>query len=244
MLHSVTKKQKKVLFPSVADQIPEQILTRRIHQGCELILDIGVTAPRSQDYTAIPALLDSGTNATFIDVSVAEWLGLLLTPLNTPIRVFNVDGSHNSAGDITHTTTILMEYLGHCEELTAEVINLGKNSLILGYTWLQKHNLTINWQTGVIKFTRCPRSCLLLHNWAKCLATIDDEEQEGLEYIHQAKIEAPVAKKPVCTPEELVPECYHSYLDIFSEKAASRFLLRKPWDHTIDLKDMFKPKKG
>ena len=28
VLHSVTKKQKKVLFPSIADQIPEQILTR------------------------------------------------------------------------------------------------------------------------------------------------------------------------------------------------------------------------
>ena len=28
VLHSVTKKQKQVLFPSVADQIPEQILTQ------------------------------------------------------------------------------------------------------------------------------------------------------------------------------------------------------------------------
>ena len=61
-------------------------------------------------------------------------MGLPLTPLNAPIRVFNVDSSHNSAGDVTHTTTILMEYLGHREELTAEVTNLGKNSLILGYT--------------------------------------------------------------------------------------------------------------
>ena len=49
-----------------------------------------------------------------------------------------------------------MEYLGHREELTAEVTNLGKNSLILGYTWLQKHNPMIDWQTGMIKFTRCP----------------------------------------------------------------------------------------
>ena len=136
-----------------------------------------------------------------------------------------MDGSRNSAGDITHTTTILMEYLRHREELTAEVTNLGKNSLILGYTWLQKHNPTIDWQTGVIKFTRCPRSCLMLHNWAKRLATLDEEERDGLEYIHQAKVEAPVVKKPVRTPEELVPKCYHSYLDIFSEKAASRFPL-------------------
>ena len=61
--------------------------------------------------------------------------------------------------------------------------------------------------------------------------------------IHQAKVEAP-AKKPTCSPEELVPPCYHSYLNIFSEKAASWFPLRKPWDHAINLKDSFKPKKG
>ena len=45
VLHSITKKQKKVLFPSIANQIPEQIFTQRIHQSCELILDVGVTAP-------------------------------------------------------------------------------------------------------------------------------------------------------------------------------------------------------
>ena len=241
VLHSVTKKQKQVLFPSIADQIPEQIFTRRIHQGHELILDVGIATRHSQDYRTVPALLDSGANATFINVSVAKRLGLPLTPLVNPIRVFNVDSSRNSAGDVTHTTTVLMEYLGHCEELTTEVTNLGKNSLILGYTWLQKHNPSIDWQTGMIKFTHCPRLCLLLHghSQAKRLATLDDEEREGLEYIHQAKVEAPAAKKPVRTPEELVPECYHSYLDIFSEKAASRFPLRKPWDHAIDLKDTF-----
>ena len=76
------------------------------------------------------------------------------------------------------------------------------------------------------------------------LASLDEEdEREALEWIHQAKVEAPT-KKPVRTAEELVPPCYHSYLDIFSEKAASRFPLQKPWDHAINLKDSFKPKKG
>ena len=64
-----------------------------------------------------------------------------------------------------------------------------------------------------------------------------------MEWIHQAKVEAP-AKKPTRTPEELIPPCYHSYLNIFSEKATSQFPLQKLWDHAIDLKDSFKPKKG
>ena len=248
MLHSINKTPKKKIsipLPSIADQIPETIYTHRINQDHKLLIDIGVAVWHSQDYTVIPALLDSRANATFINTLVAERLGLLLEPLMNPIHVFNVDRSCNSAGDVMHTTTITMEYLGHCKELCAEVTNLGKNSLILRYMWLKKHNPVIDWQMGTMKFSCFPHSCHLLQNQAKCLATLDEEaEREGLEFIHQAKVETLAAKKPVHTPEELIPPCYHSYLDIFSEKATSRFPLQKPWDHAIDLKDTFKPKKG
>ena len=85
----------------------------------------------------------------------------------------------------------------------------------------------------------------MLQDRVKRLTTLNEEAGcKGLEFIHQAKIEAPVTKKPVCTPEELMPPCYHSYLNIFSEQATSWFPLQKPWDHAIDLKDMFQPKKG
>ena len=171
-------------------------------------------------------------------------MGLTLEALMNPIQVFNVDGSCNSAGDITHTVHLTVDFLGHREELRAEVTNLGKNSLILGYTWLKKHNPSIDWEKGMVKFHRCPRSCLMLQDHAQRLASLNEEdEREALEWIHQAKVEAP-AKKPIRTPKELIPSCYHSYLDIFLEKAASRFPLRKPWDHAINLKDLFKPKKG
>ena len=84
----------------------------------------------------------------------------------------------------------------------------------------------------------------MLQDHACRLASLDEEaERDALEWIHQVKVEAP-AKKPTRTPEELIPPCYHLYLDIFSEKAASRFPLQKLWDHAIDLKDSFKPKKG
>ena len=206
-------------------------------------MDVGV-ASKSRKFQIIPVLLDSRANTTFINKAVAERLGLTLEALTNPIRVFNMDGSCNSAGDVTHAVNLTVNFLGHREELRTEVTNLRKNSLILSYTWLKKHNPSIDWEKGTVKFSRCPRSCLMLQDQAQRLASLDEEdEREALEWIHQAKVEAP-AKKPVRTPKELVPPCYHSYLDIFSEKAASRFPLRKPWDHAIDLKDSFKPKKG
>ena len=109
-------------------------------------------------------MLDSRATTTFIDTSVAEQLGLLLQALATPICVFNIDGSRNLAGNVTHTTTITMEYHGHREELCAKVMNLGKNLLILGYTWLKKHNPVIDWQMGTMKFSCCPCSCHMLQD--------------------------------------------------------------------------------
>ena len=224
VLHSVNKTQKQVLFPSITDQIPENIYTRHINQDRELLIDVGI-ASKSREFQIIPTLLDSGANATFIDKAVAERLGLMLEALTNPIQVFNVDGSRNSAGDVTHAVSITVDFLGHREALRAEVTNLGKNSLILGYMWLKKHNPSIDWEKGTVKFHRCPRSCLMLQDRAQRLASLDEEDEwEALEWIHQAKVEAP-AKKPIRSPKELVPPCYHSYLDIFSEKAASHFPL-------------------
>ena len=130
VLHSVNKTQKQVLFPSIIDQIPEHIYTRRINQDRELLMDVGI-ASKSCEFQIIPALLDSGANATFIDKAVADRLGLTLEALTNPIRVFNVNGSHNSAGDVTHAVNITVDFLGHREELRAKVTNLGKNLLIL-----------------------------------------------------------------------------------------------------------------
>ena len=126
-------------------------------------MDVGVVS-KSKEFQVIPALLDSGANATFIDRVVAEWMGLMLEALANPIHVFNMDSSHNSAGDVTHAVDITVNFLGHREELCTEVTNLGKNSLILGYTWLKKHNPTIDWGTGTVKFNQCPRSCHMLQD--------------------------------------------------------------------------------
>ena len=70
--------------------------------------------------------------------------------------MFNVDGTKNSAGNITHSADIIIDYQGHREKVTAEVTELGKNQVILGYTWLKKHNPDINWTNREVKMTRCP----------------------------------------------------------------------------------------
>ena len=95
VLHSVNKTQKQVLFPPIADQIPENIYTQHINQNQEFLLDIGVIAWMTRNFHVVSALLDSRANATFINKGVAEWLGLMLEALDNPICIFNIDRSRN-----------------------------------------------------------------------------------------------------------------------------------------------------
>jgi len=44
--------------------------------------------------------------------------------------------------------------------------------------------------------------------------------------------------------EEMVPRRFHKYLKVFEKKESERMLMRKAWNHAIDLREGFVPKKG
>ena len=52
----------------------------------------------------------------------------------------------------------------HQEVVTFYVSDLGHDDLILGYTWLRKHNPKVDWQTQAVQFTDCPLFCSLSVN--------------------------------------------------------------------------------
>ena len=114
-----------------------------------------------------------------------------MTKLKHPILVYNVDGSCNSVGSITHEATLIMIHKGYREKVTFEICDLEKVNLIIGYTWLKKHNLEIDWNTREIEFTRCLAECNMAKpekKKAACKAhafkykasveEVDDEEDE------------------------------------------------------------------
>ena len=41
------------------------------------------------------------------------------------------------------------------------------------------------------------------------------------------------------TVEEIVPRRFHKYLKMFEKKKSERMVIRKTWDHTIDLREEF-----
>jgi hypothetical protein len=44
--------------------------------------------------------------------------------------------------------------------------------------------------------------------------------------------------------ESILPTQYLPWKEVFEQKAAERFPGKRPWDHAIELRDDFKPKKG
>ena len=42
----------------------------------------------------------------------------------------------------------------------------------------------------------------------------------------------------------MVPKKYHQWIKIFGKKQSKRILMRKVWDHVIDVKEGFVPRKG
>ena len=94
-----------------------------------------------------------------MDCNYVQQNRLIIWKLQHAIPVFNMDGSPNEAGSITEIIDAILCYKGHTECTSFAVTSLGKQDIILRFTWLQEHNLEINWQTWEVAMSRCPARC-------------------------------------------------------------------------------------
>lgn len=118
---------------------------------------------------ATSALLDCGTTGMFIDAEYVHKNRLTVRTLVCPIPVYNIDQTANEAGAISRIIDLVLCYKGHMEHAQFAVTSLGKQDLILGYTWLREHNPEVNWQTNIVKMNCCP---------TKCHSCVDEEKAE------------------------------------------------------------------
>jgi len=124
-----------------------------------IILPIKIGTTDTSEVHSVKALLDSGATGNFIDKDFVCTKGISTWSISRPIPVFNVDGSPNEAGQISEVVDVVLRYKIHSERTLLAVSNLGKQSMILGYTWLKDHNLEVDWQTREVQINRCPPRC-------------------------------------------------------------------------------------
>ena len=101
-------------------------------------------------------MIDSGATALFLDHSFIVKNNISLTPLRQPIDLYNIDGSSNQAGRITHFAHLKLTLDGFDEWTDFLATNLGGENVILGLPWLRKVNPHINWQQGQIHIPSRP----------------------------------------------------------------------------------------
>jgi len=180
--------------------------------------------------------------------------------------VYNVDSTLNEGGAIQETIDFIMRIDGHTERATFAVCNLGKKNLIVGETWLKVHNPEIDWITGEIQFSRCPRRCQarLVHaptrqkvddrahhdtrdeSADRLLCVMVDHRTKGdtIASVSQGLAEQAERQKSKKTFEEIMPAEYHTFRPVFDKDSFDELPPRRTWDHAIELKNDASPKVG
>ena len=153
-LYKTKRRLSQTPFFHYFAEIPEEVFVQNVNQEIKMSIQIAFLNAYKQP-TKVDILLDSGANAIFIDHSWVKKLKLLHTKLWHAIPIFNVMMGLKIllVSKIMHTVDLMIEYQGCNEKLTVEVMDLRKNALILKFTWLNCHNLEIDWVKGFVTMT-------------------------------------------------------------------------------------------
>ena len=137
--------------------------------------------------------------------------------------------------------------------------------------WLAHHNPEIDWRTGKVKIMRCPEECG--KQWRPVQGKSGWEKQKEEETKEEAgkkreekkkrkeqkkgktmkvkKVaeeweiwdEEEEAAKSEAEAKKLVLEKFHKWIKVFGKKQLERIPMRKVWDHVINVKEGFIPRK-
>jgi len=193
----------------------------------EVWMKVGLEKLDNHEGVAVRTLLDSGITGLFMDTTFAQEKGFKMEKLKKPLLVRNVDGTVNAGEAITHQVECNMFFKGHVERARMDVCNLGKTEVILKIPWLAVYNPEIDWEKEEVKITHCP---------SICRRRKQEEKKKEVKKVEKDKDEE--------TLKKLVPKRFWKWKRVFGKRESERMPVQKTWDHAIELKEGFIPKKG
>ena len=125
-------------------------------------------------------MVDSGASSCFIHKRLIDLYNILVTKKKSPRQLKVIDGREISSG-LVDTECILKLSLGsHKEELVCNIAEIGRHDIVLGMSWLKKHNPTIDWPNKRVIFdsSLCTENCLASSNII--LGNADSTVPEGV----------------------------------------------------------------
>ena len=185
------------------------------------------------------ALLDSGATENFIDPRTMEQLRLPIRKLAYPRIIYNIDGTLNKAGSITHVCPIKLQIGDQIQEMNFYVTDLGQDRIILGFPFLQKFNPKINWEEKILdppqRIFMTPKH-LWEHRWKVWKQDHYRLPKELLRKVTFAQQWAAKEQKQRLKEDE-VPIEYQCHSQVFSEEGAKRLPPSREEDMAIELKE-------
>src|SRR6266704_2258270 len=126
-------------------------------------------------------LVDLGATDNFILKNLPHRLKIAYLPVETPIKIWNVDGTHNQDGAISHFTDLQVHTGTETKTLRFLITNLGRDEVILGYPWLTAFEPVIHWKDATLDKTCQPVIISSVKpEETQIAATITEEEWKAL----------------------------------------------------------------
>ncbi|KAH9250848.1 hypothetical protein BASA81_011360 [Batrachochytrium salamandrivorans] len=162
-----------------------------------------------------------------MDSKLAEELKVPLTKLSNPIMLRLADG--NSSSTLTHQTVPLQLHIGNHVETVSFYVTSLCHGLLLGYSWLEKHNLRINWVSRMVDFDSpyCLENC-----------SAGSTRTQGLGKLPAVDNILPLNPEPMepCVQDASdLGKAYLLFTSVFSKKQSDKLPIHREFDCTIDL---------
>jgi hypothetical protein len=105
------------------------------------------------------SLLNSGASGNFMHQDMVDKLGLVPQKTTRTIPVTDIQGKN--LGWIDCAVDLTLQAATHTETIQSAVMLIGTHGVILGLPWLKKHDPSITWSEGRIKFNSpyCKGNC-------------------------------------------------------------------------------------
>src|SRR6267378_3333935 len=101
-------------------------------------------------------LVDSGATDNFIHPKFVKHLCVGMQELERPMKIWNIDGTMNRAGRLTHFVDLLVQTKGQERKMRFLVTDLGVKDVILGYPWLSMFEPQFSWKDATVDTTILP----------------------------------------------------------------------------------------
>src|SRR3981189_66218 len=154
-----TPKIARIRLANWERRLPKRFVIATTPSDNSLNINVEIETTDTATKRNTSALVDCGATGLFVDTEYVRSNNIPTRRLTSPIPVYNVDRTENEAGAITEIADVILRYKGHAERTQLAVTSLGKQTMILGFTWLREHNPEIDWQTKEVWMSRCLPQC-------------------------------------------------------------------------------------